>query len=143
MTKRTAAALAALTFLLAGCGGDDSSAADLNNMTDAWASEVGATPKEYDPVEPVDPGDPVDDPAPMDRDDAFVMTVHNDTDIYDYDSDASLINLGHTVCEAFDRGLTFFDVVDAMGSSNDNEAAFVVGAAVTVYCPEHQSEIGR
>ena len=51
------------------------------------------------------------------------------------------------VCTGFDDGLDLYDMV-AIGHQeiprySVNEHAFMVGASVGTYCPEHASEVGR
>ena len=51
------------------------------------------------------------------------------------------------VCTGFDDGLDLYDIV-AIGHQeiprySVNEHAFMVGASVGTYCPEHAAEVGR
>ena len=51
------------------------------------------------------------------------------------------------VCTGFDDGLDLYDIV-AIGNTEIpryslNQHAFMVGASVGTYCPEHASEVGR
>ena len=58
-------------------------------------------------------------------------------------SDSLLLKLAEASCSAFDSGASQSDVVNVIRSSGGNvgvEIGFAVGAAVPLYCPEHQDK---
>lgn len=56
-----------------------------------------------------------------------------------YVSDQVAIDLGHTICEAFDTGLSLETVVRTGVDSGftASQASYLAGAAVGAYCPEY------
>lgn len=61
-----------------------------------------------------------------------------------FTSDAAAIEAGHAVCDSFDAGLTFEDIVTVgINSGSDaGDVGYTVGVAVGAYCPEHTTKIG-
>ena len=124
---------AAVLALTAGCAIDTSTPADADPVTDrVLTSSTNAAPA-----------------APIEREPVSLEDV----------LEATLLSEGiHTppgfaaqyadiVCTGFDDGLDLYDMV-AIGHQeiprySVNEHAFMVGASVGTYCPEHASEVGR
>ena len=76
---------------------------------------------------------------------AFVTVLENEG-IFKSASDDSVIELGHDVCGAVDRGSDLADVARVFlrhGSSlTPRKAGFFVGASITAYCPEYKYLLG-
>lgn len=61
-----------------------------------------------------------------------------------YSTGAAAINVGHLVCSAIDEGHTAMDVgftIVASGNYDTSDAGHIVGAAVSAYCPQYNSEL--
>lgn len=59
-------------------------------------------------------------------------------------TDKMLLELAAATCSAFDSGASKSDVINVIllkGRTVKEEMGFAVGAAVPIYCPEHQSKI--
>lgn len=66
-------------------------------------------------------------------------------DIY-YSSEANAISAGRAICGELDRGLTFYEVGFAMmthGGYGAGDSGYIVGAAITAYCPQHSDQLER
>lgn len=61
--------------------------------------------------------------------------------VYGADTDEDIILLGHTVCDALDSGMTFYEVVVAAEPSDPMAMAGLGGAAIGAYCPEHEGAL--
>ncbi|CAM3457014.1 DUF732 domain-containing protein [Stackebrandtia soli] len=77
----------------------------------------------------------------LDLDAAYVATVRSlSGSEFNAVTDAALITLGHTICDALDRGVSVGDIM-AQGVTSDVSAAAIgaaTGSAVAAYCPEYQ-----
>lgn len=77
----------------------------------------------------------------IDWDQAYLDTLDMG-DIY-YPDDAAAINLGHAICDGYDAGLS---TITIGGIATDEgftpyDAGYIIGAAVSAYCPEYLGEI--
>lgn len=83
---------------------------------------------------------PSSDPA---VDQQFVATLKSAGIKSKSGDDATLIAAGHLVCQEFDAGKTFKQVVaDFSGSTlTDYQKGFLIGAATTAYCPNHRDKL--
>ena len=71
------------------------------------------------------------------KDEEFADLVRDNTNLEGTDDE--FVTLGETICESFDLGADFMDVVSIMtedGISN-YDAGFMIGASVGAYCDEH------
>ncbi|AVP42353.1 hypothetical protein SEA_PIPER2020_55 [Mycobacterium phage Piper2020] len=76
-------------------------------------------------------------------DDAYLMTL--DERGITYPSPTYAINTGHQVCALLDAGAHWSQVATliARNSTIDvNDAAYLVGASMAAYCPEHAADAG-
>lgn len=81
--------------------------------------------------------------------DLYLQTLHSTGNSYvNNGTDAQLVQLGHTVCQALDEGNSVTDIVTylVLNSNNDDPefARFegqVIGAAVGAFCPEYSGQI--
>lgn len=93
-------------------------------------------------------------PAPVVEDDDYALTESDNEDIFTSTlimdgvfldvPDSVLVETGHAVCDAFDRGATFTDVLviiasDPIMSARAYEVGYLTGAAIVAFCPEHTS----
>lgn len=90
---------------------------------------------------PAPPPPPVPAPAPA-GDGFFLGEVEQD---FGDRVDAKMINLGHLICKDLGNGYSFGSILLDMtnkgtGFTVDNSAV-VARAAVTAYCPQHQSKV--
>lgn len=72
---------------------------------------------------------------------AFLAAVHRGTDLVPvYGTDKQVVRLGHTVCQALDRGATFSLLLnDALKSGlSPYDGGFVIGASVAAFCPQYK-----
>jgi len=131
--RKTLVAVAAVVGVaaLTACGGADQAA-----PVSETASQAPATTSRS--AHPGKSADAVDD--------IYVDFLH-DNGIYS--SRSTLIDLGHTVCEAFDQGMSFNEVgLTALSSGTSwgvEEIGTVIGASVAAFCPwnEHVIPGGR
>lgn len=134
MTKIIAVVFALLLSLTA-CGTSEV-------PTAAPAPTVTVT-AEADPVAPVVP-----EPKAQVTDQQFLAVVRDELPELYADSDASILALADSVCEAFDSGVTFEQVVqlilDGGGSFEyQKDLAALTGMSVAAYCPEHKAKLSR
>ncbi len=57
---------------------------------------------------------------------------------------ATIISEGHNVCQAFDEGATFTQIVDAFARNSGfpiSESAYFIGASVGAYCDEYLGDL--
>jgi hypothetical protein len=54
-------------------------------------------------------------------------------------TDAELITIAHNVCGAFDSGRTVKQIAVSFWGMTVQQRGYMMGAAVSVYCPEHQN----
>ena len=132
-TILAAAAATTVTLLAGGCAIDTSTPADDGPVTDrVLTSTTNAAPAV--PVEP----------SPVSDEDVLEATLRSEG----IDTPAGFAaQYADIVCTGFDDGLDLYDMV-AIGHQeiprySVNEHAFMVGASVGTYCPEHASEVGR
>ena len=124
---------AALALTMSGCAIDTSTPADDSPVTDrVLTSTTNAAPAA--PVEP----------SPVSDEDVLEATLRSEG----IDTPAGFAaQYADIVCTGFDDGLDLYDMV-AIGHQeiprySVNEHAFMVGASVGTYCPEHAAEVGR
>jgi hypothetical protein len=93
-----------------------------------------APPAAASPAAPA-PSDTAQQPAIQDA--AFLLALDNQG--ISYASPDAAINVGHTVCTAYEGGSTTLQIATAMdghGYSADQEG-FIIGAAASAYCPAY------
>lgn len=124
---------AAFALTMSGCAIDTSTPADDSPVTDrVLTSSTNAAPAA--PVEP----------SPVSDEDVLEATLRSEG----IDTPAGFAaQYADIVCTGFDDGLDLYDMV-AIGHQeiprySVNEHAFMVGASVGTYCPEHAAEVGR
>jgi len=75
-------------------------------------------------------------------DDTFISVLEDEG--IEAPSAAEAISVGHEVCVMIDEGSDLVDAVTAVSDATGLEmedSAFIVGASVASYCPEHESMI--
>ncbi len=87
------------------------------------------------------------DPAPVDPDTQFLVSAHQlYPDLNVGGTDASAISLAHSVCAAFGRGATRYDIAQAYADAGttlpSGAMAAVIVAGVNTYCPEYVDQLG-
>lgn len=62
--------------------------------------------------------------------------------------DSQLISIAHTVCDTFDSGFTYEEIVNYLATNGDTSdlkfyemEGIIIGAAVNVYCPTYLGQI--
>ena len=124
---------AAFALTVSGCAIDTSTPADGSPVTDrVLTSSTNATPAAPIEREPVSDEDVLE---------ATLRSEGIDT------PEGFAAQYADIVCTGFDDGLDLYDMV-AIGHQeiprySVNEHAFMVGASVGTFCPEHASEVGR
>lgn len=86
---------------------------------------------------------PTDDPEAI-TDAAFLLSLDNDH--ITYSSPDAAIAEAHAICNQFDAGANWGQVVGAMvegaqGSYTPAQIGFIMGASVQGYCPQHDADI--
>lgn len=117
---------------LAGCGGDDTGTDWADVVTTETVTETVA-PLEADPVSPDDM---------TDVEESFVVAYH--TNVVDPESTPDqIIELGYTVCQGFNSGMTFEDEVTLLEAAGYGvgEPGTIIGAAIASFCPGNASAI--
>lgn len=77
------------------------------------------------------------------KDKAYIETVRDKYPSL-VTSDTLLLQLAEATCGAFDSGASQSDVVSVIRSNGRDsgvEIGFAVGAAVPIYCPQHQDKL--
>jgi hypothetical protein len=81
--------------------------------------------------------------ADVDDVDGYVGVLNHEG--IDTSNRAAVVHMGREVCNAFDHGLTLNSILSAISSENtgytNDEAEWIVAAAVTKLCPNHQSDV--
>lgn len=75
---------------------------------------------------------------------AFLVTTRNKIPELNKLSDKDLINFGRTSCDAIDAGNSPVAVTMKAEEGlqlGDENTAYIVGAAVNTFCPEHKAEL--
>ena len=74
-----------------------------------------------------------------DAEQSYLTALHSEDYFVAVNDDELLLDTGYAVCKAFDRGASVEEIaVSASGSGIPGyEAGFLIGAAVTFFCPEH------
>lgn len=58
------------------------------------------------------------------------------------DSDHDLLGLGHTVCRALNRGVTWMGLVRVLTDTySANDSGYLIGVSVSALCPEHTDDL--
>ena len=128
--RLVAAVGAVIALAVSGCAIDTSTPAGDSPVTDrVLTSSTNVAPAEREPVSDEDVLEATLRSEGIDTPDGFAAQY---ADI---------------VCTGFDDGLDLYDIV-AIGHQeiprySVNEHAFMVGASVGTYCPEHAAEVGR
>jgi hypothetical protein len=76
-------------------------------------------------------------------DDMFVEVLADEG--IEVPSTREAVSLALDVCATFDEGHSLYDVVDAVSDYTElatEDSAFIVGASVGAYCPEHEVALG-
>lgn len=75
----------------------------------------------------------------MSDDEEFLMLLYSEPGFFGQ-SESLLTELGHSICEALDRGYTIEEIGEVALSSglDSDEAAAIVAASVVAICPQHQ-----
>ena len=70
----------------------------------------------------------------------FATFIKNHTAAFDSSSDANIVKAAKSVCNIFDAGGNFNDVMGAISMSGVDpyDAGYLAGAGVANYCPEYQ-----
>jgi hypothetical protein len=127
--------------LLYGCGGQD--AASGPAPTPSATTESGATLVEDVPTATPTPpptSDPTDDPG---NDILFLALVRANAAKLEQAPDASVIELGKGVCEAYDEGGTTTEIganIALSGVMTIAQAGYFIGVTTSSYCPEHDGK---
>lgn len=120
---------ALVAVLVASCTTEDEPSTSASNDTASTMAPV--TSNEPEPVASDDVGEVI-----------FITALDADRILLDV-PEGERIEIGYQVCEDFDSGVTYFDLVarNPMFSERPYDVGFLVGAAVTAFCPEHTGEI--
>ncbi|MER5652670.1 DUF732 domain-containing protein [Streptomyces sp. NBC_01281] len=122
-TRTTIATLGILACALAGCSVEtDSGTTDSKPKTSPSAKAKNHTTAET----------------------AFLVTTRNKIPELNKISDKDLINFGRTSCDAVDAGNSPVAVTIKAEEGlqlGDENTAYIVGAAVNTFCPEHKAEL--
>lgn len=110
-----------LALGLSACGGDDKSTASEQATQSESSSSI--TEQRADSV--------------------FLTVVRNEIDWLLWVPDAEVIALGHSVCDAFDNGVSAAQLADAGADAGVTyyEQGYIIGAATQSYCPRHSSTL--
>jgi hypothetical protein len=125
----TLAATAALALPLSACGADESSVERVSDVVDRAI--------ESDP-------EPFSDTTVSDSD--LADTVYLTTLRAEYPEafaaveDETLTNLGHAICDGFDKGVSWEQAaLIALNSGYTvQQGGYLLGSAIAAYCPEHE-----
>lgn len=88
-------------------------------------------------------------PEPMSKEDVFLTALRTSGNSYLESADSSdLLDVGYETCNMLDQGYTVDQLVYALASSGNftttesqQAVGFVLGAAVSVFCPEYGYQI--
>jgi hypothetical protein len=142
MTKRTVIAIIgaiAILALLTGCGGGSSNTA----TPTVTVTETTPADNSYD-------SSATDTSSGFtSAEQGFLDDVHSmNNSIIEGNTDASIVETGHTVCDTLDGGYTVTDITENLLSSGDyqtdNQRGFLatmIAGAVVNLCPEYYSQI--
>lgn len=77
------------------------------------------------------------------NDPLYLSQIREDNPPLENISDNRLISLGHTICEAFDAGVSFAQVAQVTFDNGftPESGGSLIGAAIGVYCPEHSDVV--
>jgi Protein of unknown function (DUF732) len=128
MRKAILASLAGALILLSGC----TTGEPTPTVT------VTATPTSVATPEPVEPTQ-----STTSAEDAFVRAFESEYGPLSSAGQASLIRLGHLVCQKIGEGFSYDDIVDAVNGGLDDyrTTGFVLGASVVAFCPEYRNTL--
>lgn len=134
--RAPAVALVLTVVALAGCG----------TATEATTPEAQAkpAPQEASPATPIEPT-PTEQPGDV-AETAYVEVLHGRAWFARVPA-STLLEFGHTTCDALDAGVSPIELVAMAPDSGMpvNQAAFAVGSAIGALCPDHMGlldEIG-
>ena len=123
--RHTAAALTLATLALTACTATDSS-----EQTDTKPKASASKPKAAAKFKP--------------EETAFLMTTRAKVSALEKVPDEQLLQLGKASCEAIDAGNSPATVAATAEKSlqiGDENSGYLVGAAVSQFCPEHKSKL--
>lgn len=92
---------------------------------------------------PAEPTELASTPSIMTKDEVFIKVLKKEFPELATQSNGDLIDLGETVCEAFNHEVDRHDVYDVLVDSGFTytSAGGFVGASIATYCPEHAGVI--
>ena len=89
-------------------------------------------------------GSPEEEPtsAVVSADERYLEAVREEAPFFDESPDADMIELGHTICESYDLGMTSLQIAEGMVDDpayvpSTEEMGALLVAALTAYCPNH------
>lgn len=139
MKKIAIGSAIALTLLLvlSACGGSENTSDTSTNTT---ATDTFVTP------------DPAPAPAPepvLTNEDEYLSDIHEMNDAYiEATSDADLLAIGNSVCDALDSGFTVEEIIYELGTNgtfeSDDQAyagGIIIAASAVDLCPEYTSQV--
>jgi PBP1b-binding outer membrane lipoprotein LpoB len=85
--------------------------------------------------------DPAPAPTQASTDEVFAQYVRDNIPLFSTSPDADIVELGHTICEAFDSGMSFEDILATGDAADWTAMSQVIGASIAAYCPEHSVEL--
>lgn len=146
MFRNTSARIAALA--VAGLTAASLAACDpAENSSSSSTNSVVTVTKEASPAaEPAGSGEFLDEytssPSRPNEERAFLTTLNNEGI---YGNDDELVGAGREACELFSSGLDGYDMilrlmsgtVDLLPQTDEEDEAFIVGAATGTFCPQH------
>lgn len=124
-----AVALTAAVLPLTACGGaEDTERHGLVGDDAAIAESVESAPAP---------------PPAMPSDEELYVATLDLQDIY-YSSESAAVGAGRAACRSLDAGMSFYQVgLSAVGAGySPEDAGYIVGAAISAFCPEHEHLIG-
>jgi hypothetical protein len=127
----------ALLLVLSACGGSDNTS-DTSTTTTATDTFVEPT---YEPAPAPEPG--------ISDEDQYLSALHDMSDPYiDTTSDADLLEIGSTICDALDAGYTVEDIIFELSTNGTFESedqayagGIIVAASATILCSEYASQV--
>jgi hypothetical protein len=73
------------------------------------------------------------------NDSTYLAKMHSSPYGTHDNTDLELIRMAHNVCGAFDNGRTVKQIADSFWGMSVRQRGWLMGAGVSVYCPEHQN----
>jgi Protein of unknown function (DUF732) len=80
--------------------------------------------------------------ADVDDVDGYIAVLNHEG--IDPSNRAAVVHMGREVCESFDHGITLNPILSAIstgGGYTNDEAQWIVAAAVTKLCPNHRGDV--